>query len=115
MTRSRLTTKDRARIFLAADGVCHLCGVKILPERETWEVSHPTPLEMGGADDDTNRRPAHARCHRKQTSEVDIPLIAKTKRIQYRHIGAKAPSRNPLPCGRRSKFRKKISGEVVLR
>lgn len=88
MKRARLSTRDRLRIFTAADGVCHLCNGKILPG-EAWEVSHPVPLEMGGADEIQNMFPAHKKCHRRQTSEVDIPMIAKAKRRQMRHLGVK--------------------------
>jgi hypothetical protein len=45
---------------------------------------------------------------------VDAPLIARVKRIHQRHIGAKQ-SRNPLPGGRNSMFKKKMDGTVVRR
>jgi hypothetical protein len=45
---------------------------------------------------------------------VDIPQIAKVKRIRQRHIGAKQ-SRSPLPGGRRSQWKKKMDGSVVRR
>jgi 5-methylcytosine-specific restriction protein A len=90
MSRKRLSTADRVRIFTAAEGVCHICETKI-QTGQPWEVSHPTPIEMGGADDDTNRRPAHKKCHARQTADIDIPQIAKAKRRQARHLGIKKP------------------------
>jgi 5-methylcytosine-specific restriction protein A len=104
MSRKRLSTADRVRIFTAADGVCHLCDGKITTGQK-WEVSHPTPIEMGGADDDMNRRPAHKKCHATQTATVDIPQIAKAKRRQARHIGAR----------KRTGFKgwRRFSGEIV--
>lgn len=114
MTRKRITTKMRAQIFERHRGVCDICGGKI-SAGELWEVSHRIPLEAGGADDETNHFPAHKKCHRDQTSKIDIPMIAKVKRIRANHIGAKAPSRNPLPGSRASGFKRKMDGTVVPR
>jgi 5-methylcytosine-specific restriction protein A len=112
--RRSWSTKARAALFLKHAGVCHLCLGKILPG-EAWEISHETPLEMGGADDDENAKPAHYRCHRRHTAEVDIPNIAKAKRREARHFGWKAPSKKPLPGGRRSNWKIKMDGTVVPR
>jgi len=113
MTRKHLSTTKRVKIFEKEGGKCHLCGLRILVG-EAWDVSHEIPLANGGADDDTNWRVAHRTCHRKHTSTVDAPSIAKTKAIHAKHIGAKV-SRSPMPGGRNSKWKKKIGGGVVLR
>lgn len=116
MTKRRsLSTKERVRLFLLHGGICHMCNVKIDGVRERWEVSHDIPLELGGKDDDQNRKPAHYSCHRKHTAEVDIPAIAKSNRIRAKHLGAKKPSRNPLPGSKRSKWKRKMDGTVILR
>jgi 5-methylcytosine-specific restriction protein A len=103
--RKRLSTKDRVRIFELAKGVCHLCNGRI-QTGQAWEVSHAVPLEMGGHDEDANRFPAHKACHRQQTSEIDIPQIAKAKRRQARHLGIKKP--------RTITRWRKFSGAVVI-
>lgn len=113
MIRKRLSTRDRLRIFEAQSGVCHLCEIKI-QVGERWEVSHIIPLELGGEDTDGNRAPAHYKCHREHTAKNDAPAIAKSRRVRANHSGAKR-SRNPMPGGRDSPWRKKISGEVVRR
>jgi 5-methylcytosine-specific restriction enzyme A len=87
--RATLSTKDRLRIFNAAKGVCDICQGQI-HTGELWEISHRIPLELGGADDDSNRFPAHKICHRSDTSTKDIPAIAKAKRREASHIGANA-------------------------
>jgi 5-methylcytosine-specific restriction endonuclease McrA len=113
MTRKRLSTRDRVFVFEFAKGVCHLCNGKI-HVGEPWEVSHAVPLEMGGADEIQNMFPAHKKCHRKHTSEVDIPMIAKAKRREARHIGAHR-SRRPMPGSKASGLRKRMDGTVERR
>jgi hypothetical protein len=113
--RKHVSTRDRLRIFEKHGGVCHLCRGKIDGSREAWDVSHDIPLEIGGADDDHYRKPAHRKCHRAHTAAVDAPLIAKTKRQHARAIGAKAASRNTIPGSRGTKWKRKLNGETVLR
>lgn len=113
MKRVRITAKMRADIFLRHNGICHLCSMKVIPGQE-WDVSHDIPLEAGGADDASNWLVAHRKCHRVHTSTVDIPLIAKVKRIHQRHIGARKP-KAPMPGGRLSKWKRKMDGTVVRR
>jgi 5-methylcytosine-specific restriction protein A len=112
--RVRLSTRQRVECFEASGGVCHLCGGKIIVG-EKWEVSHDTPLELGGEDTPENRKPAHYRCHRAHTAAVDLPNIAKAKRREARHIGARAPSSRPIPGSRASGIKKRMDGTVERR
>ncbi len=61
MKRRSLSTAQRVAIFLAGRGVCHLCDGPII--NKPWDVEHVIPLAMGGADDESNMRPAHKACH----------------------------------------------------
>ena len=115
MKRKHVSTRDRLRIFEKHGGICHLCDLKIDGTREPWDVSHDIPLEMGGKDDDENRKPAHRACHRAHTAEVDAPAIAKSRRVRAKHIGAKAKSRNPIPGSKGTRFKKKLDGTVEYR
>jgi 5-methylcytosine-specific restriction endonuclease McrA len=106
--RRNISRSERVAIFHAAAGICHLCCLKIgLAER--WDVEHVIPLEMGGdeAKGSPNLQPAHVDCHRTKSS-VDAWNLAKARRREANHIGARVPSRLSHPT-----LRKKLNGEVV--
>lgn len=112
--RRRISTTERQRIYDDANGICHICETAILPG-QAWEVSHPIPLAMGGEDAPDNRAPAHKRpCHSERTRQIDIPAIAKVKRVRARHTGS-FRSQHPMQGGRDSGIRKKMNGQVVPR
>lgn len=112
--RKQLNSRDLSALMERESRTCHLCSGQI-GATEAWDVSHEIPLAQGGEDTETNWRMAHRKCHRAHTATVDLPAIAKTRRIRARHFGAKAPSRRPLPFGRNSKLKKKVNGQVVQR
>jgi 5-methylcytosine-specific restriction protein A len=112
-TRRHISTTKRVDLFKRMGGVCHLCHGKV-NAGEGWDVSHVIPLELGGADDESNWDVAHRTCHRAHTAAVDQPAIAQAKRREARHIGAHR-SRTPMPCGRDSIWKRTMSGKVVRR
>lgn len=95
------------------DGVCHLCNMKVVPGQD-WDVSHEQPLEAGGRDDASNWLVAHRKCHRAHTSSVDMPLIAKVKRVRHKHMGIER-KKSSFPGGKNSKLKRKMDGTVVRR
>lgn len=115
MTRRRsISTRERARLFALHGGICYLCKGKIDGTREAWEIEHETPLSMGGEDTDENRLLAHTKCHRAKTKQ-DMGNLAKAKRNEARHTGARATPRAIIPGSKASRFKKKLNGEVVWR
>jgi 5-methylcytosine-specific restriction protein A len=104
--RRPISTARKVAIFLAAKGICHLCGGYI--RGKLWEVEHVIPLAMGGADDETNMRPAHKACHAPKTAE-DVGNIARAKRREAKHLGIKRSSR-PIPGSKASGWRKPFNG-----
>lgn len=112
MSRKRRTGLQRTRIFDAHRGKCCLCGLKIDTLKQKWILEHLKPLWLGGADDESNLAPAHFHCAIEKT-KAEAPVKAKSDRIRARHIGIRKPSK--FACSRQSKFKRKISGEVVLR
>lgn len=111
--RQRLPTTQRLQLLEREKSRCHLCKGEIQPG-QAWDVSHEIPLAQGGADDDENRRAAHRKCHRSHTATVDLPAIAKTKRIRAKHRGAHV-TRHPMRGGRRDALKKRMDGTVVVR
>lgn len=110
--KQREALYDRCRDGLPHP-LCNLCRIPVLPG-DAWDESHyPIPKSLGG----TEVGIAHARCNRDHGAKVVTPLVAKVKRIRQRHIGAKVKGSGyrPLPCGKRSPWKKKINGEVVRR
>lgn len=91
MARRRISTRERARIFAAHEGRCHLCEQPI-QAGEGWDVSHDRPLALLGEDGGENLKPAHRKCHQAHTAAVDAPAIAKAKRIEAAHRGFKKPA-----------------------
>jgi 5-methylcytosine-specific restriction protein A len=110
-SRRRITKALQIRVFDAATGHCHICGQPI--RKQPWQVEHVKPLWLGGADDETNMKPAHLRCHQDKTS-AEAPVRAKGTRIRARHIGVK-PRRPSFQTNRNGPYRKKMDGTIVPR
>lgn len=111
--RKRLTTQQRFELLQRENHSCHLCNGTIQIGQD-WDVSHEIPLELGGADDDTNRRAAHRKCHRAHTATVDIPAIARAKRVRAKHYAGRT-SAQPMRGGRNDTLKRKLDGTVVIR
>lgn len=111
--RRRLTPHRRLQVWEKTGGVCVICDATIDGVRERWIAEHIRALEMGGADDLHNMGPAHEACARAKTRD-DHRQAARAKRQKIRHIGAQSSAR-PLPCGRQSPLKRKVTGEIVRR
>lgn len=114
--RKKLTPRQRLSIWERDKGVCCLCRAPIDGVREKWIVEHLRALELGGEDVEANMGVAHAKCadHKTHGKDGDHAKAAKAKRVKSKHLGI-AKSKNPLPGGKGSKWKKKIGGGVVER
>jgi len=120
MTRRRYSARERTALWDQCCSeqefpICNICGLFVFPG-QAWDVSHDpqnAPAALGG--DAVGI--AHRRCNRRHGAVVVTPLVAKIKRIRAKHIGAHEceRGRRAMPCGRASPWRKKLSGEVVMR
>ena len=111
--RRSLSTRARLDLFLQAQGRCAACTLPIAPGKG-WDIDHIIPLALGGSDTPDNLQILCRSCHSTKTVKQDLPTIAKTERIRAKHTGSHR-RRRPLPFGRKSNFKKKISGQIIAR
>ena len=111
--RRKLTSRQRLSIWERARGICVLCDQAIDGVRERWIIEHIRALELGGSDEPDNMGPAHETCGRSKTRD-DHRRAAKAKRQKIHHLGA-AHSKRPMPCGRQSRWKKRLDGTIVPR
>lgn len=117
MTRRYTSKADLVRLMLACGGKCK-CGVKL--DRSNTIIEHSTPIALGGLDILANkylqcRDCANVKTYggkaKATTYGSDIHAIAKAKRLS----GETKKTTQPLPFGRKSKFKRKMDGTVVRR
>jgi 5-methylcytosine-specific restriction protein A len=92
--RKRRTGKQRLAILKAHDSKCYLCGGAITPG-EAFELEHMIAFELTRDDSDGNLRPAHSKCHAVKTRD-DVAAIARAKRREVNHNGAKPAPRQKI-------------------
>lgn len=113
MTERRpMSPTRKLKVFENFGGRCHICERRIRAG-EPWDAEHVVPLALGGADDDSNLRPAHKACHGDKT-RTDAASWSKAKRVRAKHVGAYRSS-NQIPGSRGTPWKRKISGETVRR
>lgn len=111
--RKPLTQKQRVALFVSHDGKCCICGGKIAVG-ERWIDEHVAPLWRDGDNSTDNRAPAHEGCARKKTAS-EAKERAKSRRVAAKHIGAHVKKGPPMPGSKRSKWRKRMNGNVERR
>lgn len=74
---------------------------------------HIIPDAIGGPNDVANCAVLCVPCHDAKTRKIDVPIIAKSKRVRDKHLGIRKRSR--FPASRDSKWKKRMDGSVVLR
>jgi 5-methylcytosine-specific restriction protein A len=107
--RRKLSPKERERIFLDNNGICHICTNPIDPIKEKWDADHVNPREITGKDDLDEFKPAHKKCHSVKTAS-DIKIIRKSQRIRRKHMGIKKEG-----GGFDKRYKRKMDGSVVDR
>ena len=92
MTRRPISTTKRMKLLAAHGECCAGCAISL--SGRVWHLDHAIPLAMGGDDEPHNWQPLCVQCHAEKTGK-DVPAIAKAKRREARHKGARAP-RKPI-------------------
>lgn len=95
--RREFSKQVRRDAFLRANGCCEgwlpngtICGAKLTIGK--YHYDHVIPDAHGGEPVLSNCAVICIACHKYKTAKHDVPAIAKTKRIQDRHIGIRKPS-----------------------
>lgn len=102
----------RLRVFQRDGGSCQCgCGRSIRPG-DAWETDHTISICNGGENKESNLRTLLKSCHDAK-SATDVAEKSQVYQKRKKHLGIKKKSR--FPCAKESKWKKKISGEVVRR
>jgi 5-methylcytosine-specific restriction enzyme A len=110
--RRAWSTTVRMRVLDRFERKCQLCFGEI--GTKGFDLDHAIPLAMNGEDTEANMRPLCIPCHRLKT-KGDVGDIARAKRREAKHLGGKAPSRNPIPGGRNTPWKKTFGRGAVRR
>lgn len=106
-----IPNRVKVRLIMRAEGVCASCGIKILATKD-FEFDHIKALINGGTHSEDNLQVVHSWCHKEKTA-ADVAEKSRTYRKRKANLGIK--KRSSFACSRGSKWKRKISGEVVLR
>lgn len=112
--KRKMSRQRRNWIFQLRMGLCGHCDKRIHQFNEPWRVAHMNPLFLCHDDSDGNLWPAHEACELKVTAEVDLPMIAKVRRVAIKNRGEKV-ARNILAGSKRHALGRKMSGETFKR
>ena len=108
-----IPARVKLRVFDRCNGRCSNCGVRIGGSiRPAFD--HVVALINGGSNSESNLQLLCLPCHSQKTRS-DVAQKTVTYRIRLRHLGIKPRKSRPMPGSRASKFKRKITGEVVLR
>lgn len=97
MSRQEFTAKVKVAAFERAAGRCEACTAPLRVGKTHYD--HVIPDAMGGSPTIENCAVLCASCHGAKTAGQDVPSIARAKRRQAKHIGAKGPSKWRKPSG----------------
>lgn len=100
------------RVFERFGGVCQ-CGCTLKIAGQPWDTDHEIPLCAGGGNRESNLRPL-LRAHHKAKTRRDVKTKSKIYATRSSHVGIRRTSR-PLPFGRNSPLKRKVTGKVVRR
>jgi 5-methylcytosine-specific restriction protein A len=87
--RMEFSKRTKRDAFVRAEGNCEGCGARLTIGK--YHYDHIIPDGLGGEAILDNCAVLCVACHKVKTTTKDVPLIAKTKRIQDRQKGIKKP------------------------
>ena len=109
--RTEFSNKIKAAAALRANGNCEECTRRLATG--DFHYDHIIPDALGGEPTLANCAVLCRSCHSVKTRSQDVPRIAKAVRNYRKARGIRKPSK--FACSKNSKWKKKLSGEVVAR
>lgn len=110
---SPVPDRVKVRVLEKYEHRCHWSGREIR-EGDAWDVDHVKAIINGGENRESNLAPILRGKPHKEKSAQDVQMKSRAYQSKRRRFRLKR-AKHPMPCGRNSKFKKKITGEVVLR
>lgn len=104
----------RLRVFERSGGRCAKCERRVMPGDPPWACDHVVAIINGGANRETNLQMLCDWCH-KQKTRSDVALKSDTYATRMAHFGFRRTSKRPMPHGKNSPTKRKVTGEVVPR
>ena len=111
MTRTNFSKAVKAAAWARCAGLCECCR---LPIRGTPQYDHVLPDTLGGDATLANCMVLCHGCHAAKTYGHDRPRNDKAVRVLEKNAGIRKSVR-PMAGGRRTRWKKKMDGTVVLR
>lgn len=103
----------KLRVFDRHGGRCQ-CGCRRkIAAGEAWQCDHIIALINGGENRESNFHPLLLAHHIDKTI-ADVAEKTRVAARRIRHLGL-AESTRPMPCGKRSGYKKTMRGQVVAR
>lgn len=103
----------RLRVFEKHGGRCTICTRKIQPV-ESWTCEHVKALINGGENAEPNLGVTCKNCLPAKNA-ADVAEKARVYKVRSKHLGLKPKAKHKIPGSKGTRWKKKISGEVVPR
>lgn len=100
----------KLRVYERQNGICAVCTRPLVH----WDCDHTIAIINGGENRESNARAVCVRpCHSRKTAE-DLAEKSAVYKRKARHVGIKK-RKHLIPGSKGTRWKKKISGEVVER
>lgn len=103
--RTEFTKATKIRAWDRCKGFCEECGAKLYPGKFIFDHDNPDVISHDNSLENCKVRCVN--CDKPKTAK-DQKTIAKCRRVEEKHLGIAKPKA-------KSRLKKKISGEVVVR
>lgn len=111
---SPVPPRVRVRVFDHDNGRCQCgCGREILIG-DKWQTDHTVAIVNGGENRERNLRTVLTEHHKTKTA-VDVAEKAKVYAVRMKHLGFHPVSKNPMPGGKKTKWKKTFHHGTVRR